>query len=353
MCRHFGKKSIEEKDKKTLLVEEVSREKKQLKRSPIWDKEKIINRIKEIKARNEPLNPGYLLKNYRPLYCAISRYFGEGSFKEGHEKALSAAGLKPERKRPIFTYWNKEMIISRIKEIKSRNELIYPLYLRKNYSGLYYAIREHFGGGSFKEGYKKVLLAAKITPKEVRSFPIWNKEKIISQIKEIKSGNEPLYPQYLFKNYGGLYYAIGRYFGEGSFKEGYKKALAAAKLKPEWKRPVIIHWDREKIVSQIKEIKAHNESLHPGYLRRNHYSLYLAIKRHFGRGSFKEGYKKALAAAKIKPEWKYPDRINWDKEEIINQLKEIKARNEPLYLRYLYKNYPRLYNAIYRYFSKK
>jgi hypothetical protein len=160
---------------------------------------------------------------------------------------------------------------------------------------------KYFGEGSFKEGYRKALLAEGIPLEEGRKLTSWDKEKIISQIKGIKARNEPLHPTYLGKNYGSLYYAIGKYFGEGSYKEGYRKALLAAGLEPTKapKGPRI--WNKEKIISQIKEIKARNEPLYPKYLGKNYGCLYYAIGKYFGEGSFKEGYRKALLAAGLKP----------------------------------------------------
>jgi indole-3-glycerol phosphate synthase len=132
-----------------------------------WTKKNIIAEIKRIKKEKGRINPAYLNTNYSSLYQAmkqlfgrinpgyldehhsglygaIGRQFGGGDLEKGWNKAVKAAGFKPEAMR-VWNKWGKEKIIAELKRIKKEEGRIDISYLYKNYHKLYTAIKRHFG----------------------------------------------------------------------------------------------------------------------------------------------------------------------------------------------------------------
>ncbi|MEW6481672.1 MAG: hypothetical protein AB1397_01495, partial [bacterium] len=56
-------------------------------------------------------------------------------------------------------------------------------------------------------------------------------------------------------------------------------------------------WSKIKIIKAIRGIKKEGKSINPAYLKKNRKNLYGAIRWHFGRGKWREGWEKAVRAA--------------------------------------------------------
>ncbi|MGD2174391.1 MAG: hypothetical protein PVJ27_03225 [Candidatus Brocadiaceae bacterium] len=103
-----------------------------------WDEDKIVRRIRERKKKGQPLNSKAMQEQASKLFNAALNYF------EGWDKALEAAGIKPEdvykRRR-----WSTKIIKKEIKELHRQGEDLAAPNMRKNHSSLYSAACKYFG----------------------------------------------------------------------------------------------------------------------------------------------------------------------------------------------------------------
>lgn len=99
----------------------------------------IISFLRELKARGEQINTGYLRRRYRRLEAAILYYF------ESWEEAVKVAGFDPGVERYPFETWDNEKVIQALIRLKSLGEPVNSGYLRESYGKLYNAMKHYFG----------------------------------------------------------------------------------------------------------------------------------------------------------------------------------------------------------------
>lgn len=183
----------------------------------------------------------------------------------------------------------------------------------------------------------------------------WSKERIIETIQNIKARGEPITPSYLGQKYRYLYKAMAKYFGDGSKKIGWEKAVLMAKFDINKERGYKV-WTREKIINSLKKIKSKKKPISIKHLKRCYSSLlYRGIINYYRDENKKyvnekKCWEKALLDAGFDPH-KEKGTMCWNKEKIISEIKKLDAKGKPIYPTYLFKNYPQLYSAIRRYFG--
>jgi hypothetical protein len=64
--------------------------------------------------------------------------------------------------------------------------------------------------------WDKALLAADFDPKETRMRRLWDREKIIKEIRAIRDRNLPLYAKYVIEQHQELFSSARRHFGSWS-----------------------------------------------------------------------------------------------------------------------------------------
>jgi hypothetical protein len=126
-----------------------------------WSKEIVIDKVKELKAKGEPINPHTIMTHYPKLYEAMRTHFSsKRSAKEGWVEAVKAAGFNPNKEMKFKpgtpTKWTEESILQELVNIQKSQEAPLPANLRKKYLGIYRAIAKKFGGGSFTKGWEVV-----------------------------------------------------------------------------------------------------------------------------------------------------------------------------------------------------
>jgi hypothetical protein len=257
---------------------------------------------------------------------------------------LKAKALQNKKK------WTKASIISQLRKIKKKEGKINARHLYLHHGSLYAAISRYFGDGNCQRGWYEAVKAAGFKPEAMRCLKRWTKSSIISELKRIKREEGRINPGYMYEHHSSLYGAIGRQFGGGNLKKGWDAAVRAAGFKPE-DTHLSRRWTKKNIISELKKIKKEEGRINPLYLFKNHPDLYGAITRHFGYGSFEEGWYAAVKAAGFNPE--ALRRRKWTKEAIISELKRIKEKDGRINPSYLSKNYGSLYLAILKYFGKK
>jgi hypothetical protein len=119
-----------------------------------WSKEKIIETIKDLKAKNVDISASNISKNYIPLFTASCsrRYFASWS------NAVKAAGIDYDnileagkaRRREKLTKWSKEEVLEAIQQAGSKNLLT----TYRDRLALYSAARREYGS------WKQALEAA-------------------------------------------------------------------------------------------------------------------------------------------------------------------------------------------------
>jgi len=79
-----------------------------------WGKESILQGIKNLDAKNIPLNAGYVAAHHLDLHRAASRYMG------GWENSLTEAGFDPEQIRLNGKSLSKKELVDKIKEFANK-----------------------------------------------------------------------------------------------------------------------------------------------------------------------------------------------------------------------------------------
>ncbi len=224
-------------------------------RQRIWTEEVVINTLKSLKKNGEPVNTQYLINNHRSLRSAMVKRFGSW------EKAVVAAGLDPKKER------------AKNQPTKSNN--------------------------ARKEAVVKTTPQSKrkSSRKWRGTYKQWSKDKIIAQLHEIKLNGEAISYNSLRQNgYSGLAAAACRYFGS------WEKAIIASGFDPDQESLVkrsgkpSESWDKDKVISRFKEIKAKGGSINYKAIQENHYGLWSAACYYFG------SWEKAVTVAGFNPD---------------------------------------------------
>lgn len=148
--RYFGSwgHALEQIGVDYAAVVELGRQRASDKRSK-WSKERIIQRIREMAAKNEPLNTAVVSLKHTDIYSAAcsSRYFG------GWSKALEAAGVSAKQDgpyRPIgltltLAKWRNELLLERIGQLSRPDGSIDEQIVRTLAPALHDASIRRFG----------------------------------------------------------------------------------------------------------------------------------------------------------------------------------------------------------------
>jgi hypothetical protein len=171
-----------------------------------------------------------------------------------------------------------------------------------------------------------------------RSYKRWSKEEVLKVIGELSRGGKQLNSGHIARNYPALAYAGRKFYGT------WESAIGAAGLDYESIRRKCF-WSREKIVAQIRQLKAAGERLNVSAAEKSHGGLVGAASVYFG--SWRQAIKAAgLDYTKIKRQ------KEWSKPEIASEIKRMKATGLELGTTIpVRKRYRTLHAAAVRYFG--
>jgi integrase/recombinase XerD len=181
----------------------------------IWSKQKIINGLKLIASRGEPLHASYLAKNYMPLYGVIC---GKNYFK-GLAKALAAAGFD-YNKITLRKFRSTNDILEEIKHIYKKYKCLKTTLVQASCPGLLRATRNN----SYLKNWKRAVEKAGFTYYKVTNAPFWNKSRIINNIKILYEKKVPLTENHVKEHYFDLYTNANK----KEYFNGWENALIAS-----------------------------------------------------------------------------------------------------------------------------
>jgi|UniRef100_A0A7C3US16 hypothetical protein len=138
-----------------------------------WSKELVIEKIKELKAKGEPLNLSYIRKKHFILLYPTYRYIGSW------EKAITLAGLNYDEIRKNRR-WTKELVK---KEIRALYRQKIPL----TQGSVWRANRKLIGAAKrFFNSWPEALRAAGFDPEKILGKYKWSKERVLEEIRRLK-----------------------------------------------------------------------------------------------------------------------------------------------------------------------
>ncbi len=232
-----------------------------------WNREKIIERIRELYEQGVDLSYNSMGEKHQGLLAAANYHF------KGWGDAVNAAGIDYAWEVRKIPKWNKERIVEAIRAARDNGaDLSWTSVTNDNdLSALAYAAIRDSQFGSWDDA----LRAAGVDPADVRRYESWDEEKIIRRIKERRRKGLPLNSKAMQEQDSKLFNAALNYFG------GWSEALMASDVDPEevYKRR---RWSRDIIMDEIKQLNRRGEDLAAPNMRENHSALYSAACKYFG-----------------------------------------------------------------------
>lgn len=298
-----------------------------------WDKETVIELLREIKSRGEPINYKYLKRRYLKLLGAITNHF-EGGWYE----AIAAAGFDPSSER-VNRVWTSEEVIAELKRLLLLGKSLNPASVIASNPSLYRAGSSRFGS------WAQALRMAGADLENSYLKHTWDKKKVLARLNSLLVKGEPVNPGYIAKNYNSLYLATNKLFGS------WDNAVLALGLDPSKERSQKIDWSPSRVIEEIKRLKGLGSPLHTSYLAKNNSRLLNAIRRYF------KSWAAAISAAGLNPtdengNQKFLKQLKLERrQKILDDLRGIKLSGQPISPYFLNQNYPNLYMAIRRRFS--
>lgn len=196
----------------------------------VWTAQKVLQQIRQIAERKEPLNSKAV---ERSLSAAGHRIFGSW------DEALKKCDIDPLTVRRQQT-WSSERVIN---EIRSRHEAGLPINngaIQKAWGSLLFAAKLRFNS------WDAALKAAGFDPASVRrQLPPWTRSRIIEYLRSLRDKRMPLLPRQVKPR--SICFAANRLFGS------WKSALRAAGLSVDHIYRNRIPWTRARLIRAIRE----------------------------------------------------------------------------------------------------
>jgi hypothetical protein len=251
----------------------------------VWDKPRILKELKRLYQRGQDLSYNALARKQQALVSAAAYHFG--SYRNAVEKAGIDYAAVVRRPR-----WTKQSIIALIKQAKRKGQDLHWSAVTKR--------RDELGKAAFASlqprlfgRWDRALHAAGLDAAEISRYRKWDRNSVISELKELSSGGADLSSGAVQREDSGLHAAAVRHFGS------YDKALRAASIDPLSVRRRR-SWTKPEVVTALKQAARTGGSMSDSAIRRENPALYGAAVRLFGT------FTAARDAAKIR--WKRKSR---------------------------------------------
>lgn len=189
-------------------------------RRPRWNKQAIIDLIKQGRKRDVDLHWSAVTKRRDDLakaaFAALQpRLFGSW------DRALHAAGLDADEINR-YRKWNRNTIAFELRQRQRDHEPLNSGAIQRDDPALHAAAVRHF------INYDEALRAAKIDPQKVRERRNWTKDEVIRGLKQAQRSGARLSDSSVRREHPALYGAAVRLFGS------FTAARSAAGI--QWKR---------------------------------------------------------------------------------------------------------------------
>ncbi|MGF1635390.1 MAG: hypothetical protein ACFCVE_16205 [Phycisphaerae bacterium] len=232
-----------------------------------WDQKSIVAELKKLKRSKADLSYNALAHTHQSLLSAAAYHF------ESYRKAVEAAGIDYAEvsRRPR---WTKLKIIKLIKDARKRKQDLHWSAVTKRGDELAKAAFASLQPRLFGK-WDRALAAAGIDADEVNLYRSWNKDAVVTELKQRAADSYPLGSGALQQEDPGLHAAAVRYFGR------YDDALKAARLDPEQHRERR-RWMPEAVTRGLRDAKKRGLRMSDSVVRREEPALYGAAVRLFG-----------------------------------------------------------------------
>jgi hypothetical protein len=233
----------------------------------VWNKEEIIRALKKLNRASAELSYNALAKTQQSLVSAAAYHFGS------YRKAVEAAGLDyaDVTRRPR---WSKPVIIALIKEARRDGEDLHWSAVTGRGDELSKAAFASLQSRLFGS-WDRALHAAGLDADEVSRYRKWNKETIVTELRQRHRDHEPVNSGAIQRDNPGLHAAAVRHFSS------YDEAIRAARLDPEKVRERR-SWSKDDVIRGLKNSHRSGKPLSDSLVRREHPALYGAAVRLFG-----------------------------------------------------------------------
>lgn len=229
--------------------------------------------------------------------------------------------------------WNKDLIVSEIKKMKSEGFPLNASYVMNNNSKLYGAARKHFNS------WKNAVEASGFPYDEINlrsQENKWSKEKIVDEIHKLARMGEPLNSDYVQKHHTKLHSAAQRYFSS------WGKAVEDAGYNYDEIKG--IKWSEESIIEEILVLNEKGEDLSSSTMQKKNMPLFQAGCRIFG------SWKEAVNAAGLDYDG-FRKQKEWTKERVLEEIRLFINEHNCSSTGVISKEYGALYQAARRNFK--
>jgi hypothetical protein len=233
----------------------------------VWDKTKILAALKRLHKQGADLSYNSLAKRQQSLVSAAAYHFGS------YRNAVERAGIDYAEvvRRPR---WTPAAIIRVIKDAKRGGKELHWSAVTKR--------RDELGKAAFASlqqrlfgSWDRALHAAGLDADEVNRYRKWDKNTVISELKERFRDGDALNSGAIQRDDPGLHAAAVRHFAN------YDQALRAAKIDPDKVRQRRL-WDRADVLKALKATRKSGKEVSDSTIRREQPALYGAAVRLFG-----------------------------------------------------------------------
>ncbi|MGH7213464.1 MAG: hypothetical protein ACREIT_01595 [Tepidisphaeraceae bacterium] len=247
----------------------------------IWTRPSITQALRKLHKEGKDLSYNALARRMQSLVSAAAYHFGS------YRSAVERAGIDyaDVLRRPR---WSKQHIITLIKKARKDEEDLHWSAVTSR--------RDELGKAAFASlqprlfgSWDRALHAAGLDAGDISRYRKWDRNAIVSELKERAGDGEAMNSGAMQAEEPGLHAAAVRHFG------AYDKALKAAGVNPKSVRRRRT-WSKPDVTAAIKKMNRSGKSLADSAIRQEHPALYGAAVRLFGT------FTSARTAAGIK--WK-------------------------------------------------
>jgi len=174
-------------------------------RRPRWNKQRIIQLIKQARRKGQDLHWSAVTQRRDELGKAAfaslqPRLFGRW------DRALQAAGLDADEVAR-YRRWDRNSIVFELKERAQSREALNSGAIQQQDPGLHAAAVRHFGS------YDAAIRAANMNPRQVRRRNSWTRQSVIQGLKAARRAGLRISDTSIRKANSALYGAAVRLFG--------------------------------------------------------------------------------------------------------------------------------------------
>lgn len=172
---------------------------------PRWTKQQIIRVIKHARRRGLDLHWSAVVRRSGELRRAAFAAIRPSMFGTWG-RAMQAAGLDEDSVR-CYRSWSRILVLTELRSRRHEGLDLASATLHADDAGLHAAAVRLFGS------YSKALLAARVSPAEVRKRRVWSRRRVIDALRQRKRRGKPLADGLLRRDDPALYGACLRHFG--------------------------------------------------------------------------------------------------------------------------------------------